>query len=996
MLEMEHTMVSSRSILIASRLTRLWVLTFVVLNLVSSSPVRATINLSHPRLWLTPQRLTRLRSYASANTQRWQTLKWVADNAVSTSSTNSVDVPALGLAYQVTGNTAYAQRAIQIMLATAVPTNDVSSGQYYGYRRVIQDMAAGYDWCFDQMTLAQQQQVATWLMDRADQVWPDTNPAQAGGWAVHDAADNYYYGYLMTWPAALAVYGDGTDTKVGAISGSNRPSYHLDLALNKYQNEILPVLNGWNVGGLFAESSNYDSTNFLATILDAHLTATGQDLFNTSAANYLRQSLLWRFHGTVPTGDLFYPFGDQPRVSLGPLCPTDRHRALPTAFNLQDATLQQYTQFWLNNINPNSTSRYWPWEVWPEFLYYVEGAPATNYTSSLPLYYFASGPGLLVRRSNWSNSATYWGIWCGKLEESHQSHDVNGFKIFKGSWLAGDANIWSDSGILQNTASFNNMTFGGNDQTWQVPNPTWPDEAGTILKNESTPTYTYFAGQAAQAYVQDRSHGGVKILDDYARKFVYVAPDTFFIYDRASVVNPSLAKEWHLHSQKPITISGRSYRFDNGSYQLVGQSLLPASGVTLSSVPMNQGLNGALSSYRLDVVTSQNQATDYMLNVLQVAPLNTNVPQPQAIVASTGNMEGALCGSWVVMFGKTDKVTQQVTYTVSAGGQTQHLILDLIPSAPYSVRITNTVTGATMVQTLTATNQGSLLVSGVPQYARVTLFAQTGGSYGYTINGVVTANGAPLANATVSGGGQSTTTGTDGTYSLYGIPAGTYSVSAAATGYIFNGPLAVTLGPNATNVNFTGTQMQLASLSINPTAVTGGQSSTGTVTLTNAAPAGGVVVPLTNSNTAVANVPASVTVPAGATSATFTITTTAVASQATVSVSGSCGGATSTATLQVRPPYLTSISINPTAVNSGSTAIGTVYLNAPAPAGGVSVPLTSSNSAAAGVPTSVTVPGGAASATFQVSAYPVLAQTVVTISGTYNSGARTVNLTVNP
>src|SRR5439155_9995714 len=60
----------------------------------------------------------------------------------------------------------------------------------------------------------------------------------------------------------------------------------------------------------------------------------------------------------------------------------------------------------------------------------------------------------------------------------------------------------------------------------------------------------------------------------------------------------------------------------------------------------------------------------------------------------------------------------------------------------------------------------------------------------------------------------------------------------------------------------------LSAVSVSPPSVVGPASSTGTVTLTAAAPAGGTLVTLASSNAA-ATVPASVTVAAGATSATF-------------------------------------------------------------------------------------------------------------------------------
>ncbi len=92
----------------------------------------------------------------------------------------------------------------------------------------------------------------------------------------------------------------------------------------------------------------------------------------------------------------------------------------------------------------------------------------------------------------------------------------------------------------------------------------------------------------------------------------------------------------------------------------------------------------------------------------------------------------------------------------------------------------------------------------------------------------------------------------------------------------------------------------ISSLRLSPTSVTGGVSSQGTVTLTSAAPSGGAVVALSSGNTAVASVPASVTVPAGATGATFTVTTSVVATLTTATISASYGGVTRTATLTVQ------------------------------------------------------------------------------------------------
>ena len=92
-----------------------------------------------------------------------------------------------------------------------------------------------------------------------------------------------------------------------------------------------------------------------------------------------------------------------------------------------------------------------------------------------------------------------------------------------------------------------------------------------------------------------------------------------------------------------------------------------------------------------------------------------------------------------------------------------------------------------------------------------------------------------------------------------------------------------------------------ASLTLNPAAVTGGNTSTGTVTLSSAAPAGGQVVTLGTSHISVATVPPSVTVAAATTSATFTVTTSTVATATNVTISAATGDVMKNADLAVSP-----------------------------------------------------------------------------------------------
>ena len=92
---------------------------------------------------------------------------------------------------------------------------------------------------------------------------------------------------------------------------------------------------------------------------------------------------------------------------------------------------------------------------------------------------------------------------------------------------------------------------------------------------------------------------------------------------------------------------------------------------------------------------------------------------------------------------------------------------------------------------------------------------------------------------------------------------------------------------------------------------------------------------------------------------------------------------------------LSAVSVSPTSVTGVTSAQGTVALTFAAPAGGFGVTL-SSNSAAAMVPTSVTVAAGATSATFTIATTSVTLSTVATITASAAGVTRTAALTMTP
>jgi hypothetical protein len=187
----------------------------------------------------------------------------------------------------------------------------------------------------------------------------------------------------------------------------------------------------------------------------------------------------------------------------------------------------------------------------------------------------------------------------------------------------------------------------------------------------------------------------------------------------------------------------------------------------------------------------------------------------------------------------------------------------------------------------------------------------------------------------------------------------------------------------------------LASVSIKPSNITGGQPATGTVSLSGAAPAGGAIVSLASASPA-ASVPSSITVPAGASSVNFTVGTLTVTATTAGNITASYAGISKSMTLTVNPAApvaLLSLSLNPKTVVGGSSSVGTVTLNkvilSP-----VVVSLASSKPKNAMVPASVTVPAGASSAAFNISTTTTNKKINATISASYGGATKSATLTI--
>lgn len=374
--------------------------------------------------------------------------------------------------------------------------------------------------------------------------------------------------------------------------------------------------------------------------------------------------------------------------------------------------------------------------------------------------------------------------------------------------------------------------------------------------------------------------------------------------------------------------------------------------------------NPAPSSGAQILLSSSNQIVFPVPSSISIAPGQTVGISPTVLVGAVG------AATDVNVTGAYDTVSQTATVVVNPSSKSA-LIISLSASQ------TNLMIGQSI--SFTATISGA-----------INAVTPTGQAFFYDyFNGVSTQIGAGSLSLGSSGGQYVST------YSTNSLMAGQHAISV-----IYNGDN--NYGSTISNVVTVTVQQQsqgnltLSGFTITPSTIVGGFSPQGFVTLNGIAPTGGTVVTLTTNNSHFVQVPPTITVAPGFNTSGFPITTSFTGGAVGATISATYNGTMYGAALTVLPVGIGSVTFYPSSIAGGNTILIGVYLNGPAPAGGASVSLTSSNSTILQVPATFMVPAGATQATVSATTSPTALQMTVSVTANYNLGSGTGSLVVVP
>ncbi len=341
--------------------------------------------------------------------------------------------------------------------------------------------------------------------------------------------------------------------------------------------------------------------------------------------------------------------------------------------------------------------------------------------------------------------------------------------------------------------------------------------------------------------------------------------------------------------------------------------------------------------------------------------------------------------------GSTGVATVPSSVTVAVGTKTKTFTVSTSPQASNASSVISGVLG-------TVTKTATLSVSAPAMSAASVAPTSVTGGASATLTVTLTGN-APSAGTVVTLTSSNTQAATlpPSVTVLAGAKTGTAAVTTLGVDANTTVTLTATAAGVAKTASLTVARAALASLAISPSTIPGAGTAIGTLTLSGPTGPSGASVTLTSSKTSVATVPSSKMVTAGQTTATFTVTGTSLPAGGTTTLTATLNGVSKTANVALQPSAaLQAVTLAASSIRGGQPVAGTITLSAAAPSGGVVVNLTSSNTAAATVPASVTVPQGQTTAGLTVTTAAVDSAKAVTITGTSSGVTKTAPLTVEP
>jgi len=393
-------------------------------------------------------------SYIDTQSPEWSRFVAWVDREMGGDSQHRFGAVDAAYVYKAKSETKYCDYAVKEVQAQVDEANAkiaagnkprIASDSYLRVGSMIQDLALTLAWCGDHATSARRSQWTAYAEQAVWNVWNyrdaewDGNPFPWSGWSTSNPGNNYHFSFLeatMSWGLYRQAY-----------AGDSRWIAWLQ------NNKIGPLKDHYAKlsGGGSREGTGYGvAQRRLFSLYRLWRDGTGEDL--AAASSHVADSVDYWIHATVPTLDRFAPIGDQSRSSYPRLYDYYRDLMLEARAVLPIGPAAERASWWLHNISVK--------EMQNAFNFRQDLLPAGEVQSPpSELSWYSAGTGHLFARTDWSSDALWLSFVAGPYLESHAHQDQGSFSLFKEDWLAVTENIFTHSGIRQDTSVHNVVRF---------------------------------------------------------------------------------------------------------------------------------------------------------------------------------------------------------------------------------------------------------------------------------------------------------------------------------------------------------------------------------------------------------------------------------------------------------------------------------------------------------------------------------------------------------
>lgn len=546
------------------------------------------IRSDHPRLFFNRETFPAVRARAlKEEAPLFQGMKARVEQRLAESvaaQDYGVEAAEAAFVFLITREPRYAESGRKLLAASIAHYNQCYAEKrtvnWYSFSRI--NAWAAFDWLFNEMTPEERRRLGADFLKAVE----DAQPTKARrafdreNWGGTESG--FYSTPSLLWYAGLATHGDGIDDPKAAAMLTR--GHELFLKLLTHRASAAGDDGGSASGALNYALAAYPWAEF--NFFHTFRSATGIDIAaDWPYVAYLPAYIFWNW---LPGGREF-GYGDayhtENRIGVAGL-----NIHLSQIIQSYAASQPECAAFarWLLDQTPREQRSSFPFA---RFLLtsLPEVAPVQEPAARMPAARHFEHMGQAFFRSGSGPEDTYALFTAGGILEQHKHFDHNNFVIYRKGFLALDTGTRPEPGqhlthyycrsVAHNTVLVR-MPGEQMPRYWGNPAPAEevlpvPNDGGQraalgskVVAFETSREFSYVAGDATTTYHPDKCRLAL-------RQFVFIPPNRFVVFDRATAARPDYPKTWVLHTAAEPRLEGREFSAAHEEGKLFCRTLLP-------------------------------------------------------------------------------------------------------------------------------------------------------------------------------------------------------------------------------------------------------------------------------------------------------------------------------------------------------------------------------------------------------------------------------------